>query len=80
MSGLLSTMCARARIGAPRVLRRVAVVGEHADLGRAAAVHDASAISCSSASWSCASAFVGNRYSARARRVADRIVLSTGAL
>ena len=33
MSGLLSTMCARRADGAPGVLRRVAVVGEHADRG-----------------------------------------------
>ena len=32
MSGLLSTTCARVADGAPRVLRRVAVVGEDADL------------------------------------------------
>ena len=32
MSGLLSTRCARDADRPPRVLRRVAVVGEHADL------------------------------------------------
>ena len=39
MSGLLSTTCARAADRPARVLRRVAVVGEHADLGAGALVH-----------------------------------------
>ncbi len=64
---------------AARVRRRVAVVGEDADLGAPCRASTSSTSACSSASWSCASALVGNRYSARVDG-SCRIASRTGAL
>jgi hypothetical protein len=59
--------------GAARVLRRVAVVGVHADLGAAGPLICVTS-SCSSAIWSCASALVGKQVERAGRRILQHAV------